>query len=761
MANGAVGVPQFENPMDINSILKAKRANLIATSYVATVLAFGAPFARANLLVNGNFNNGNLTGWWTYAADPANQSAAIVTNYTIDSSANAALTSASSTWRLAIGQNLTIGAGVVYNLSFNYSATDTPSWGSAAVAVNYYDSSATYLGYEWIPLYDQVAAPNTNGQWLAFGGTYTTPANTASLALEFDVWNWTMLHLDNVSLRPNIDSLSASNAGPQILLRWSGMPTIHLQQTSNLVNARWNDVAGTLGSSSAIVTNSESQQFFRLSSNSGLQNSGFEADGAATQTPAGWNTSGDSNADAVVAGGATGGFSLQHSNGTAYVVETSQIVAGLTNGIYKLTAKVKNSGGQKACYLAGNDKITSLPPISTNWADTVVRGITVTNGQCVVRIYSDASASNWCRVDDLQLVGDNIAYEFLKGGDISELPRLEYYGAKFYDNGVQKDCLQILKDHGCNIVRIRMYNDPGNTNYYPANQLDPLGWQNPARTLALCQRAKAMGFKIELTFHYSDYWSNPGTQYKPHDWGGLTFPQLTNALYGFTRDFMAQLTNANIFPEYVSLGNEIRGGILFPDGANSSANGWDNLATLLKTGYSAVKSVSPSSKVVIHLDKVDAGNVNWFFSNLTSRNVNFDVIGCSYYPFWTGLTSSQARAAIESWYSNFNKPVIIMETGYNWNPTTCDGSSGQLSDNGPEPYSSTPSGQKNFLLQCFNDLKLVADGHCIGDLYWDPVFICVPGQGWQNGAPNVVGNTTLFDFSGSALPSLDAFQFNN
>lgn len=102
-----------------------------------------------------------------------------------------------------------------------------------------------------------------------------------------------------------------------------------------------------------------------------------------------------------------------------------------------------------------------------------------------------------------------------------------------------------------------------------------------------------------------------------------------------------------------------------------------------------------------------------------------------------------------------------METGYNWNPTTCDSFGGQLANNGPEPYPSTPQGQKNFLLQCFNDLKLVNDGHCIGDLYWDPVFICVPGQGWANGGRNVVGNTTLFNFTGAVLPSLDAFEFNN
>ena len=86
---------------------------------------------------------------------------------------------------------------------------------------------------------------------------------------------------------------------------------------------------------------------------------------------------------------------------------------------------------------------------------------------------------------------------------------------------------------------------------------------------------------------------------------------------------------------------------------------------------------------------------------------------------------------------------------------------GQLATTGPETYPRTPQGQKDFLLKCFKDLELVNDGVCIGDIYWDPVFICVPGQGWKNGARNVVANTALFDFDGNALPAFDAYEFND
>ena len=576
-------------------------------------------------------------------------------------------------------------------------------------------------------------------------------------------------NFDNFLITATMGSLSVGSLSNGLLnLSWPGAGNINLQSCSNLSVGQWLDLSNTVGQSAVAVPLAGPQKFFRLKSQlgagvaAGQANLSFEADGTNTATPQGWTPTGNAASLVVNSNDAFAGrFSLLLSNALAYQVQTTLLITNLANGYYQLGAWTKNSGGQKACYLAGNDKLTSLSPLSSNWTPISVRGISVTNGQCLISLYADASASNWCRLDALSLTNDNLSYNFLKGGDVSELPRLEYYGGKFFDNGVETDCLQILKNHGCNIVRIRMYNDPGNTNYYPANQLDPLGWQNPAHTLALCQRAKALGLQIQLTFHFSDYWSNPGTQYKPHDWVGLSFAALTNALYTFTRTNLMVLTNAGVFPEFVSLGNEITGGILFPDGANTNAAGWNNLAVLLNTGYAAVKSVSPASKVVIHLSNVDAGSVNWFFGNLQSRGVNYDVIGCSYYPFWTGLTTEQARTNINQWHDNYNKPVLLMETGYNWATNTCSGYPGQLANNGPELFPSTQAGQKNFMLKLFNDLKLVNNGNCLGDLYWDPVFICVPGQGWQNGQPNVVGNTTLFDFTGHALPSLDAFNYNN
>jgi arabinogalactan endo-1,4-beta-galactosidase len=494
-----------------------------------------------------------------------------------------------------------------------------------------------------------------------------------------------------------------------------------------------------------------------------IVNSGFESD-APTISPYGWTTTSadqnNSDASRTVEGGYSGKYALEHRKGTAYKVTTSQTMTGLSDGYYSLWAWVRNSGGQNFCFLAMQadgdiQRMTSLP-VADTWAQVVVRGVTVKNGKCTISLSSDANAENWCQVDDLQLVRDSKPYTFLKGGDISELSYIESMGGKFFDNGKEKDCLQLLKDHGFNIVRLRFYNDPGNPNFSPSKRL-PTGFQNPADVLAMSKRAKVMGFQIVLTFYYSDYWSNG----KPHEWDSLSFNDLKTAVYNYTFNFMNQMQAQGTAPEFVSLGNEIAGGIILPSGPS---NDFRSMSDLLKEGYKAVKAISPSTKIILHLD--DGGNSDkyiWFFGQCREHGLQFDIIGASYYPFWTKKTISQIRAWANYVSAKFNKDIMIMETGYNWNPTILSGEIGQLNNNGPYDavYQSSPAGQRDFLYKCFNGLKTVNNGSVIGDLYWDPVMIAVPGVGWELGGPNAVSNSTLFDFNGNALPALKAFRYNN
>ncbi len=187
---------------------------------VPIFLALTVP-AGANLLVNGDFNTGDLTGWWTWAADSANQNAQIepADGYTYDGTANARLWSASSVWEMTLGQEIAIGENTPYSVSFVYSSRLTDSWGSASVAIDYYDAAWTWIGYEWFALYNEEPGPNAEGEWLSYSGDFTTVTGTAYTSLKFQAANWTTVYFDNVSLVPEPATLVLFAAGGLAMLR--------------------------------------------------------------------------------------------------------------------------------------------------------------------------------------------------------------------------------------------------------------------------------------------------------------------------------------------------------------------------------------------------------------------------------------------------------------------------------------------------------------------------------------------------------------
>ncbi|WP_310602163.1 glycosyl hydrolase 53 family protein [Anaerosporobacter sp.] len=505
-----------------------------------------------------------------------------------------------------------------------------------------------------------------------------------------------------------------------------------------------------------------------------ILDNGFEEDNAA------WTIAGNR-----VSNGHNGSsYALSHEGSAP--LDSYQNITGIEDGYYTLTAWTQNNGGQDACYLYAADTglskaMTAIPrnnfPYDSPdvWKKVTVRGIHVTNGSITVGLYTEGGSSSVCRIDTLRLEKEDTPYELLIGGDITELTYVEDKGGKYYDySGAERDPLEILAENGWNIVRIRVYNDPGkgrgSGGYYV-----PEGYQDVEDALRLAKRAKNTGMQIQLSFHYSDYWSNPGTQIIPHEWQALIEGKteseavqiLNDEIYSFTKDVLGKMEQQGTMPEYVSLGNETRSGLLFPYGTTGK---WDNLASFYNSGARAVREVAPNSKIIIHLDSGgDTTLYKTYFGNARQRNVDYDIIGTSFYPFWTNKSALQFADFTEAIVKEFGKPVMCMETGFNWTGKSGAGRGGQLSHNGPygDADSSTPELQRDFMIELYNEMQGVENGMCIGSLYWDPIMLYAGGQvGWaifesnDKEDVNVVDNTALFDFDGKALVGLSAFLYN-
>ncbi len=216
------------------------------------------------------------------------------------------------------------------------------------------------------------------------------------------------------------------------------------------------------------------------------------------------------------------------------------------------------------------------------------------------------------------------------GADISFLPQLEAQGMKFSENGIQKDPLTIMKSHGFNWIRLRIFNNPENVNGYSPGE----GWCDLGNTLLMAKRIKAAGMNLLLDFHYSDTWADPGKQFKPKSWEGLEFDQLTAALKQYTERVIAALSEQGTPADMVQIGNEINHGMVWPEG-----HIWNptQLSELIKAGIEGVHAVDSTTQIMLHLALGGQHDetVQWL-NQVLSRGCTFDVLGLSFYPRWHG-----------------------------------------------------------------------------------------------------------------------------
>ena len=372
-------------------------------------------------------------------------------------------------------------------------------------------------------------------------------------------------------------------------------------------------------------------------------------------------------------------------------------------------------------------------------------------------VYSDTGA-DVC-IGEFRAYGpDRAAAGMDFGADLSFTPQELAAGATFSDQGKPGTPVTIMRDAGANYVRVRLWVDP------------PPGYSDLASDLALARQVRSSGMKIYLDIMYSDFWADPTKQNIPAAWAGQDLAQLTATVQSYTQQVISAFAQQGTPVDMVSIGNEIRNGILWPIGEINCTDcgGWGNFTQLLKAGVAGAQAGNPAGHKLLIMMHYDQG-ANFalssaFYSELESYAVPFDVIGLSYYPVLSEPAISGLRANVDGLATEFGKPIVIAETQYPW--TLANGNSPLGDSTGDfawetsqiEPgYPATPGGQLSFVTDELSILANAPDGLGAGLFYWAPDWI--PGVPWEPGvglgSPNV--NMTLFNFQGQALPSINIF----
>lgn len=346
--------------------------------------------------------------------------------------------------------------------------------------------------------------------------------------------------------------------------------------------------------------------------------------------------------------------------------------------------------------------------------------------------------------------------QFVKGVDVSMIKDLESRGASYYLNGEKEDVFCILKKCGVDMIRLRIWLDPYDEDGTPYGG----GMNDLHTTIKIAKRVKENHLAYLLDFHYSDFWADPAKQLKPKAWEGLTGEQLETAVYLHTVETLKALKNHNLAPEMVQVGNEITNGLLWPDGHFDNP---ETMAKLLKAGIRGVREECPEAKIVLHLDfGTDNELYTKWFDSVTEYQVDYDVIGMSFYPHWNG-SIQKLQDNMNAVSRRYNKDVMVLETaiGYTTDTLGCSGLVFTKEMEQATDYPATQEGQRDFLRDLIQSVREVKNGRGTGVFYWEPAWLAIPDCTWANKSGcmymndkveggNSMANQALFDVDGNA-----------
>lgn len=374
---------------------------------------------------------------------------------------------------------------------------------------------------------------------------------------------------------------------------------------------------------------------------------------------------------------------------------------------------------------------------------------------------------------------DGISDDFYRGMDASAVLALENSGVKYYNfDGEKQDVFMTLAQAGVNYIRLRVWNDP-----YDENGNGYGGGNNDVATaIALGQRATKYGMKVCIDFHYSDFWADPKKQFVPKAWESMDIEEKADALYDFTLDSLTQLLDAGVDVEMVQIGNEINNGM-------SGETDVANVRKLLTAGSKAVREAAVNSGkeilVAVHYTNIDdMKKLDTLLSGLQVKEIDYDIVGLSFYPYWHG-TMDDLKNAITHIRNTYGKKVYVAENAYCYTAEDGDGSANSVegTDDLAEGYSASVQGQAN---EVRDVCAAASEAGAEGVFYWEGTWIPVGpadadnsalwekyGSGWASSYasgydPKDAGqyyggcswdNQAMFDFTGHPLASLKVFKY--
>ena len=330
----------------------------------------------------------------------------------------------------------------------------------------------------------------------------------------------------------------------------------------------------------------------------------------------------------------------------------------------------------------------------------------------------------------------------IRGMDISSYLALKKAGVKYYDyEGNETPLLKVLHDNGINYIRIRIWNDPFNAD----GETYGGGGNDVSTGVEIAKEAAQYDMKVLLDFHYSDFWAEPAVQLIPKAWKKdvNNTEKMCSDVYDFTKESIQKFKDGGANIGMVQVGNEITNGLL---GIYSNRDKGESFNVIwgdkkkstevnkyLKAGIKAVRECTPQALVALHLETPNVWKYKTIMNTWKRDNVDYDVLGSSYYPFWSIAAKANTPKTlkdVQTLAASYGKMFAVFETSWVNSLNDGDGTPNSIGDStSTGAYEVGPQGQVNELTDLYDTVLSQDNG--LGTFYWEGAWIPVKA-GWTN-----------------------------